>query len=90
MSGILCCILHLTNKRLRNHTRRMIIKMFEVDEICHKRVQIIAEHVCKCVVIYNNVTKVKLSFLLPKVMNNYKTDHTILYYDLRDLTNFEI
>lgn len=51
MSGILCCILHLTNKRLRNHTRRMIIKMFEVDEICHKRVQIIAEHVCKCVVI---------------------------------------
>lgn len=23
-------------------------------------------------------------------MNNYKTDHTILYYDLRDLTNFEI
>lgn len=51
MSGILCCILHLTNKRLRNHTRRMIIKMFEVDEICHKRVQIIAEHVCKYVVI---------------------------------------
>lgn len=51
MSGILCYILHLTNKRLLNRTHRITIKMFEVDEICHKRVQIIAEHVCKCVVI---------------------------------------